>query len=386
MKFGIINMERDKPFYLSLTAEKSHKVKVTAGQGRFAIGTKGVTASKCDALVEVGDKINWEVFNDFQVPAGGNWPRVMQYHGDDTSFIQWSATRVMEQLDWTPLDCAEADFSTADIGQLVVVIDKPIRLILGEGVKEVFFRGNINNLVLENYEHLEALSFSFANDTTSPLRLQTFKTTAHIKDVSIHTKVNGEPFDCSSLAQFTNLTAVALSGNVSNLGELKQFESLESLELRYVPNLEGIPALASWAKLNYFIGWNIEEKGGKELKKQLAALELEKTFKYASVTNLKKLEWFITEFSIPFSSWQSKNSKVAVKGYKEALKAIKKGKTKDDIKEAIKTLIAVINTLPNIETEEREDTGDAVMQLLSFSPIKIEEEEASKWFDEYRDF
>lgn len=379
-------MERDKSFYLSLTKENSHKVKITAGQGRFSIGTKGVTTSKCDALVERGDTINWSVFNEFQVPAGGNWPRVMEYHGDDTSFIQWSATREMEQLDWVPLDCIEADFSTADIGRLVITIDNPIRIILGKGVKAVFFIGNINNLVLENYEYLEALSFSFANYTTSPLRLQTFKTTTHIKDISIYTKVKGQPFDCNSLSQFTNLTAISLSGNVCNLGELKQFEDLESLELRYMPNLEGIPTLASWSKLNYFIGWNIEEKGGKELKKQLTVLEKEKSFRYASVSNLKKSEWFITEFGIPFGSWIGKNNKVAVKAYKEALKTIKKAKTKEEIKEAIKILVEIINDLPNIETIEREDTGDAVMQLVSMGTISIDEEEASKWFDEYRDF
>lgn len=379
-------MERDKPFYLSLTKENSHKVKITAGQGRFAIGTKGITMSKCDALVEREDTINWSVFNEFQVPAGGNWPRVMEYHGDDTSFIQWSATREMEQLDWVPLDCKEADFSQAAIRRLVVTIDYPIRLILGKGVKDISVRGKVSNLTLENYEHLETLSFSFANDTVSPLRLQVLKTTAHIKEINIHTKVNGQPFDCNSLSQFTNLTAISLSGNVCNLGELKQFENLESLELRYMPNLEGIPTLASWSKLNYFIGWNIEEKGGKELKKQLTVLEKERTFKYVSVSNLKKPEWFITEFSIPFGSWTGKNNKVTVKAYKEALKVIKKAKTKEEIKEAIKVLVEIINNLPNIETTEREDTWEAVMQLVSFSSLVIAEEEANQWFDEYRDF
>ncbi|MDM1450186.1 hypothetical protein [Myroides odoratimimus] len=379
-------MERDKPFYLSLTKENSHKVKITAGQGRFAIGTKGITMSKCDALVEREDTINWSVFNEFQVPAGGNWPRVMEYHGDDTSFIQWSATREMEQLDWVPLDCKEADFSQAAIRRLVVTIDYPIRLILGKGVKDISVRGKVSNLTLENYEHLETLSFSFANDTVSPLRLQVLKTTAHIKEINIHTKVNGQPFDCSSLVQFSNLTAISLSGHLCNLDVLSQLKGLERLELRYAPTLEGIPALNSWANLNYFIGWNIEETVGKQLKKQLTVLEKERTFQYASVSNLKKPEWFITEFSIPFGSWVGKNNKVTVKAYKEALKVIKKAKTKEEVKEAIRVLVEIVNDLPNIETTEREDTWDAVMQLVSFSTLAITEEEANQWFDKYRDF
>lgn len=379
-------MERDKPFYLSLTKENSHKVKITAGQGRFAIGTKGITTSKCDALVEREDVINWDVFNEFQVPAGGNWPRVMEYHGDDMSFIQWSATREMEQLDWVPLDCTEADFSQAAIRRLVVTIDHPIRLILGKGVKDIFIGGKVNNLTLENYEHLEALSFSFVQGTTSSLKLQPFKATAHIENIDVHTKVDGQPFDCSSLLQFSNLKALALSGHLCNLDVLSQLKGLERLELRYAPTLEGIPSLNSWANLDYFIGWNIEDSIGKQLKKQLTELEKERTFKYASVSNLKKPEWFITEFSIPFGSWVGKNNKVAVKAYKEALKVIKKAKTKEEVKEAIRVLVEIVNDLPNIETTEREDTWEAVMQLVSFSSLVIAEEEANKWFDEYRDF
>lgn len=347
-------MERDKPFYLSLTKENSHKVKITAGQGRFAIGTKGITMSKCDALVEREDTINWSAFNEFQVPAGGNWPRVMEYHGDDTSFIQWSATREMEQLDWVPLDCTEADFSQAAIRRLVVTIDHPIRLILGKGVKDISIRGKVNNLTLENYEHLEALSFSFANNTISPLRLQVLKTTAHIKEINIYTKVNGQPFDCNSLSQFTNLTTISLSGHLCNLDVLSQLNGLERLELRYAPTLEGIPALNSWANLDYFIGWNIEDSIGKQLKKQLTVLEKERTFQYASVSNLKKPEWFITEFGIPFGSWVGRNNKVTVKAYKEALKVIKKAKTKEEVKEAIRVLVEIVNNLPDIETTERE--------------------------------
>ena len=379
-------MERDKPFYLSLTKENSHKVKITAGQGRFAIGTRGITISKCDALVEREDKINWSVFNEFQVPSGGNWPRVMEYHGDDTSFIPWSAIREMEQLEWTPLYCKEADFSQAVIRRLVVTIDHPIRLILGEGVKDISIRGKINNLTLENYEYLDALSFSFAQDTASSLKLQSFKTTSHIEDINIHTMVKGQPFDCRSLLQFSNLKALALSGHLCNLDVLSELKGLEKLELRYAPTLEGIPALHSWANLDYFIGWNIEEVIGKQLKKQLTELEKERTFKYASVSNLKKPEWFITEFSIPFGSWIGKNNKVTVKAYKEALKVIKKAKTKEEIKEAIRVLVEIVNDLPNIETTEREDTWEAVMQLVSFSTLAITEEEANKWFDEYRDF
>ncbi|MGL4581586.1 MAG: hypothetical protein ACRCVU_01245, partial [Flavobacterium sp.] len=93
-----------------------------------------------------------------------------------------------------------------------------------------------------------------------------------------------------------------------------------------------------------------------------------------------------TEFGIPFGVWPTKNNKVAVKAYKDALKVIKKASSIEDVQGAIKILVEVINDLPNIETTEREDTWEVVMQLVSFSTLEIEEETAGKWFDQYRDF
>lgn len=46
----------------------------------------------------------------------------------------------------------------------------------------------------------------------------------------------------------------------------------------------------------------------------------------------------------------------------------------------------MINQLPNIETTEREDVGEAVMQLVEASTLDISEEEANAWFDAVWDF
>ena len=85
--------------------------------------------------------------------------------------------------------------------------------------------------------------------------------------------------------------------------------------------------------------------------------------------------------------------------YKEQLKEERKAKKnqaaqrqKDLLKAAensgksIDELIEIINTLPNIETVEREDTGLAVLQLVEASTFDIDQETMNTWFDEIRDF
>ncbi|WP_240458452.1 hypothetical protein [Sphingobacterium luzhongxinii] len=107
---------------------------------------------------------------------------------------------------------------------------------------------------------------------------------------------------------------------------------------------------------------------------------------YSSVSKLRKKTWFTTEYGIPFTNWDGNNAKTATKAYKVALKEINKAKTEKDVKLAIVKLVQLINTLPNIETVEREDTGTAVEQLVASSKLNLTQELAAQWFDEVRDF
>ena len=118
-------------FTLSLTGKDSHKVNITPGQERFTIAPK-TSGEKADAYVEADTPIQWEVFNDFKVPAGGNWPRVMDYVGNDTRFIKWTEQREMESFDWRLMAPATVDFSKAKIEYLSVDNnDYPLHIKLG---------------------------------------------------------------------------------------------------------------------------------------------------------------------------------------------------------------------------------------------------------------
>ena len=216
--------------------------------------------------------------------------------------------------------------------------------------------------------------------------LPVMKNLTAITSLDLTVKPLGQAFDCESLLQFPNLKNLNLTGNITNSASLKQLQQLERIGIRYAVNLEGFPTLNTWENLRSFIGWNIDEKTGKRLNAELKHLAKEKQLDYSSVSKLRSSIWFTTEYGIPFENWESNNAKIAIKAYKSALKEISKAKTKQDVKGAIIGLVEIINTLPNIETTEREDTGLAVLQLVEASTFDIDQETVNIWFDEIRDF
>ena len=376
-------------FTLSLTGKDSHKVNITPGQGSFSIAPK-TFGEKADAYVDADTPILWEVFNDFKVPAGGNWPRAMDYVGNDTHFIEWTERREAESFHWTLMAPATVDFSKAKIEYLSVDNnDYPLHIKLGnKWLRGLSLQGNPHKITLEMVVPLKSISFALNTEKkdSTPVFLPKFEALKDITTINISTPVEGQPFDCESLLQFKKLKTVRLDGNMCNMEALGKLD-LSCIEVRYCPDMSGLPPLSTWKDLNYCIFWNVEEERGKVLRKELK--ELEKTrelSEYASVSNLHPKSWFVTEFNIPFASWEGKNGGEAMKAYKETLKAVKKAKEEKEVRSLLEGLIAVINGLPNIETTEREDTYEAVCQLAEVASFAIEEEKITQWFDQAREF
>jgi len=392
-------MERNTPTFISLTGENSHKIVIPPGQGSFSIGTKNISNGKYDVLVAEGSAINWDVFNEMYTPHGkqnadrypyGDWPRFFYYSGDDTGFIQWSEKRKIENMNWAPIGPMKADFTKANINELSIhATTNPIELILGENINKLYLSGNLANIQIKASPGTTLVQFAPDTSTAADNNysipefpsLNKTVTSVHVDNTVIGTAV-----DCSSLLQFKNIQSLNLSGNITNLQAIAQLHELEYLGLRTMPDLTGMPALKIWQKLKSFIGWNIEETQGKVLQQELKAILKEKEMGYSSVSKLRKKIWFTTEYGIPFTNWEGKNAKIATKAYKTALKEISKAKGEQEVKQAIIKLIELVNTLPNIETIEREDTGKAVEQLVESSPLNLPQELATKWFDEVRDF
>lgn len=387
-------MRMDREIYLSLTGEKSHKVKIPAGQGSFSIGTIGVSKGKYDVWVDKGSVINWDAFDGFFTGAGeagrerlpyGDWPRFLYYSGDDAGFIPWSFKRSIEQFHWSPETQTAADLTNANIYSLSIHAQKPIELILGHTIKKLTLSGNLETFTIKACAIIPYLSFLFDRPREREIcRLPAFHAFLKAESMNIGSSPAGAAFDCESLLPFTNLKNLALSGNLTNLNALAKLKGLESLALRFVPVLKDMPSLSCWDNLKSFIGYNIEKMAGQALKKELCSISKEKTMDYSSVTKLREKIWFETECGMPFSSWEDENAKIASKAYKLCYKEVKKSKTETELCEAVTRFVQTINQLEGIETSEREDAWEAIRRMMEASPLEVEKWQL--WFDKARDF
>jgi len=90
----------------------------------------------------------------------------------------------------------------------------------------------------------------------------------------------------------------------------------------------------------------------------------ERDFAHASVSQLRTREWFTAECGLPYGGWEPQSvQKKAVRAHRAAQKAIAAATTTEDVESALVAFVATVNTLPGIETTERDDLGEAVTQL-----------------------
>lgn len=387
----------NKETVISLTGRDSHTLRVPPGQGSLSIGTRGLSEGKYDLWVEQGETINWDALNGLYTGYGetrreklpyGDWPRWIYYSGSDTGFIAWSAKRRIEEFHWTPKTDLTADLTDADIDRLYVHAGgSQVRLSTGENTRFLTLSGALENFRVEDLEKMPALTFCPDVPRGGALcRLPVFPALAGAGAVTIDYPVVKTPFDCESLLQFSSLRSLSLYGSMANLPVLAELEKLEDLALRYVPDLRGMPKLECWEGLRSFIGFNIEASAGKALRAELDQLKKARTMGFCSVTRLRERNWFDSEYGIPFSAWEEKNAKRAVKAYKKCVTGIKKSETEDEVRRAVKEFIGIINRMDGIETGEREDAGGAIEKLAEYSPVKISPEKWGLWFEEERDF
>jgi hypothetical protein len=366
------------------------------GQGSLSIGSLGMDKKLYDVLVDENLPINWDTFNTHFTGSGvekkkiypyGDWPRFFYYSGNDLGFIKWTEKRETEDFSWTPQKPVKADFTKVKIRNLNIQSKNvKIDLKLGQNIRKFSMSGDIENFNIQSNDGITSLGVYPNISNNKVYQLPNFDCLKQITSLEISLNPLDHPIDCKSLLQFKSLTNLSLSGNFTNLDCLKNFEELERLAIRYAPNIESFPKLSSWEKLTSFIGWNIEETKGRLLRTELKSLSKERELEYSSVSQLRKLIWFTTEYGMPFSAWEGKNAKIAIKNYKLTLKKLKKVKTEDEAKNELSKFTQIFNDLSQMETTEREDIGEAIEQLRQIPNFEIDSKKANKWFDEARDY
>ncbi|UJF35557.1 hypothetical protein [Paenibacillus hexagrammi] len=381
---------------IDLTGPHSHTLVIEPGVGSLSIGPPNL-GKKVDLHVEPYEGIDWTVFDAFATPSGSPWPRFLYYTGSDMGFLEWSRKRIIEEMTWTPILSAD---TVADASQSIlhgVHIDmsqsgghlslklpnRPIRLNVSGDLSRFSATGCM------------PYSLSLAPRTSRrksdpPFILPDLGELHQATSLALHNTPLGQPISLSCLECFPNLNSLSLRGNFCDLDLLAHQARLTNLELRFMPDLGDLPPLNAWPLLDRFIAYNVEEISGKRLKQQMKTRATTRPWTdHASVSQLRKPEWWTTEFGRPFSAWPKRLAKLANEAYNDAQATLAKARNLSDAEAAITSFTVRFNSLKGIETTEREDLAEAVWQLSQSDhkigqPITVEM--AQRWFDHARDY
>ncbi|MFC4045907.1 hypothetical protein ACFO1B_46475 [Dactylosporangium siamense] len=376
---------------LSLTGPDSHRLVRSPGVGSVVIGPAADGSRRPDLVVAADDAIDWTVFDGLTVPAGYPWPRIIVYEGDDTGFFDWARRRPIGTFEWRPSSAHVVDATGANINRLWIGLrTAPLHLTvpsMPHGVLTV--NGDLSLLTAVLADGGACPAVDFQPDTLPaadavPLRLPDLPAFAGAQHVTVTVRPLRQAFDCASLLQFPDTRHLSLGGQLVNVAALAQLRHLRGLQLRFCPDLTGLPALDSWPELTHLIAFNVEEATGKRLRGELRRPGRE--WERSGVSQLRRPEWFATEYGLPFSGWPAAKAKKATTAYRTAQRAIATATGPDGVEAAIRAFVAVVNAMPGIETTEREDAGDAVAQLAEDTPFGDLTEDAQDWFDDARDF
>lgn len=388
------NLTKEREVLISLTGTDSHKIILEPGVGSFSIGTKGLSNGTFDVWVEKNDLINWDAFNGLYIPASmkekdkkpyGDWPRFFYYSGNDLGFIEWSVKREIEQFVWCPQKDIVVDLTKSNIHHLGIHAQNNIQIFLESNIYNLDLYGNLDKYTILKCGKTPFLSFYPKYEkNTVPYKLPIFKCFMNATEVRVSVDPNNTAFDCESLLQFPNIEKLSLIGNMTNLNALKELKKIEKIGIWDMKNLSNFPRLDNWKNLNSFVAVNVEENNGKKLRKELKELIKEGRIKdYSTVSNLRSVGWFETNYGIPFSYWKGKNEKKAMAIYNTCLKKVNKSKTNTDIKNAVIEYTEEFNKLDDIETIESNDIYVSLCKIMRNSPFKVNFEE---WFNETREF
>jgi len=383
-------------YSIDLTGPRSHTLVIQPGVGSLSIGPSQL-GKKADLHVAPDALIDWSVFDVFATPAGSPWPRFLRYTGSDVTFFEWAQKRPIEEMTWTPILNVDTlvDASQSNLYSLHIELDQSMSP-LSMKLPKRHFRLSVSG-DLARFSATGDLPYSLTlaprtsrrkNDT--PFLLPDLGELHQVTSLTLHNAPLGQPISLECLNRFPNLNSLSLWGNFCDVELLAHHAGLTNLELRFMPDLGDLPTLNAWPLLDRFIAYNVEEIAGKRLKQQMKTRANTRPWTdHASVSQLRKPEWWMTEFGRPFSSWPKRLSKLANEAYNDAQATLAEARSFAEAEAAITAFTVRFNTFKGIETTEREDLAEAVWQLSQSDHLisqPITEELAQCWFDAARDY
>ncbi|MFX3631827.1 MAG: hypothetical protein ACE3L7_07070 [Candidatus Pristimantibacillus sp.] len=390
------SFREDGRYPIDLTGPRSHTLVIQPGVGSLSIGPSQM-GKKADLHVAPDAFIDWTVFDAFATPAGSPWPRYLHYTGSDAGFFDWAQKRPIEEMTWAPIlsEDSVADASQSNLHGLHIELHQSeghLSLKLPKGHSRLSVSGDLSRFTatgdMPSSLTLAPRTSRRKNDT--PFILPNLGELHQVTSLTLHNAPLGQPISLECLERFLNLNSLSLWGNFCNVDLLASHTRLTNLELRFMPDLGDLPTLNTWPLLDRFIAYNVEEIAGKRLKQQMKLRAITRPWAdYVSVSQLRKPEWWTTEFGRPFSSWPKRLAKLANEAYNVAKATLAEAHSFADAEAAIIAFTVRFNTIKGIETTEREDLGEAVWQLSQSDHLigqSLTEEMAQRWFDGARDY
>ncbi|AXX31133.1 hypothetical protein KCV87_01210 [Actinosynnema pretiosum subsp. pretiosum] len=364
---------------VSLTGPNSHVLVRRPGVGSLSVGPPG--SDRVDLVVGPDDQVDWTALDGLETPAGGLWPRWVDYRGNDLSVFEWARARRVEGLHFEAASDVVIDASGSRFGSLTVNSGGHcvrLRLAPAELCPRVALQGAPADFVLAAGGALPELALALP--ATSARALPRLPVLADLTHLMVSTGPLDEPFDCRSLLQFPRLRSLALSGSLANLGALEVLP-LRQLQIRFCPDLSGLPPLRSFPELTSFLAWNVDAAVGRRLRTELRGPIAQRLTGHSGVSQLRERPWFVEEYGLPFAGWAPRTGAAATKAFKVASKAIGRG---GDVREAVAGFVRRVGELPGVETGEREDAAEAAVLLGKIGGV--DRDTALGWFEAVRDF
>lgn len=380
-------------YRIHLTGPGSHVLTIQPGRGDLSLGPGG--GKPVDLQVGPDDVIDWSAFDPFATPAGSPWPRHIAYRGNDSGFFAWARRRPIENFSWTPEFTGDRDVDAAgaDIHGLFLRLGDlrgSLRLTM-PNVYHLSAAGDLGRLRTDGVlPQALALLPALGRTTSEPVVVPDVGPRRDVDAVTLSGAPLGRPISLTSLRQFTRIETLSLHGSFTDWEVLSELDGLRGLEIRFAPDLDGMPSLDTWPSLERFIAFNVDEAGGKILRSQMRARAKTRPWAdYASVVKLRKPEWWQQEYGRPFAGWDVRRAKIADAAYDAALASLADAEDVGAARAAIIAFVERFNSVPGIETTEREDVGDAVLQLQAQgcpAQLGVTADDALRWFDEARDY
>jgi hypothetical protein len=385
---------------IDLTGPKSHVLVMEPGVGSLSIGPAS-PGRPVDLSVAADDRIDWRVFDPFRTGSDYPWPRFITYTGSDGGLFDWARTRRIEKATWTPLLTGDRTIDARDsrLHMLSLRLTEPggrLHLILPDRSASPHFmlelEGDLSRFSCEGVapKYLTLAPATRRRDADRPVDLPQLGVLEQVASLTLWNDPLVQPVSLRGLARFPNLRSLTLRGEITDLDRLADHPQLTGLELRDMPDLSGLPPLATWPNLDGFFAGDIDEGVGKRLRRELNARAKQRPFANRTmVSNLRKPEWWAREYGRPFAAWPPRRAKIANAAFDTAQAAIAAATSLADVEAAITEFALRFNAMDGIETTEREGLADAVWQLgrsEAARALGTDDALALQWFDAAREY